>query len=136
MNERTITVSLLTQIQQVSKMTSITPQHQSTDALDMYMHTHLSALVSRSLLVMMPMTDEAVTKDRREADSSKLGPNLEGIQSTVITRREHSVYYNLLLVDVSKDYSSYKHQSRDEWWKSPEHIFWVILVSSSISTVT
>lgn len=52
----------------------------------------------------MPMTDEAVTRDHWEADSSKLGPNLEGIQSTVITRGKHTVYYNLLLVNVSKDW--------------------------------
>lgn len=52
------------------------------------------------------MTDEAVTRDRWEADSSKLVPNLQGIQSTVITRGELGMYYNLL-VDVSKDYTSY-----------------------------
>lgn len=51
----------------------------------------------------MPMT-EAVTRDHWEAESSKLGPNLEGIQSTVITRGKHTVYYNLLLVCVSDDW--------------------------------
>ncbi len=52
---------------------------------------------------MVPMTDEAVARDHWEADSSKLGPNLEGIQSTVITRGKHAGYYNLLLVEVSED---------------------------------
>lgn len=52
---------------------------------------------------MMHMTDEAVARDHWEADSSKLGPNLEGIQSTVITRGKHTGYYN---------------------GKIPEYIFW------------
>lgn len=51
---------------------------------------------------MIPMTDEAVTRDHWEADSSKLGPNLEGIQSTVITKGENRVYYNLVLENESK----------------------------------
>lgn len=51
---------------------------------------------------MMSMTDEAATRDHWEADSSKLGPNLEGIQSTVITKGEHTVYYDLVRPSVSK----------------------------------
>lgn len=54
---------------------------------------------------MKPMTDEAVTRDRWEADSSKLGPNLEGIQSPVITKGKYTMHYNLVLVNVSKDWS-------------------------------
>ena len=41
------------------------------------------------------MTDEAVTRDHWEADSSNLGPNLEGIQNTVIT-----------IIHVNVDFSS------------------------------
>lgn len=81
-----------------------THKHAQTNA---HTCTHLSALwflVSRIFLVMMLMTDEAVARDHWEADSSKLGPNLEGIQSTVNTRGEHTGYYNLLLlVEVSED---------------------------------
>lgn len=37
------------------------------------------------------MAAEAVTRDHWEADSSKLGLNLEGIQGPVITRGKYTV---------------------------------------------
>lgn len=71
----------------------------------------------------MTMTDEALTRDHWEADSSKLGPNLEGIQSIVIRRGEHTVYYNLWLVDVSKDWCLQKLLAGGKKKKKyPEHI--------------
>lgn len=72
-------------------------------AMSTQKHTPVCPLASRVFQLMMPMT-EAVTRDHWEAESSKLGPNLEGIQSTVITRGKHTVYYNLLLVCVSDDW--------------------------------
>lgn len=42
------------------------------------------------------MTYEAVTGDHWEADSSKCGPNLEGIQNTVITRGEESTLFIII----------------------------------------
>ena len=69
-------------------------------------HTPVCTLGSRIFLVIMSTTDEAATRDHRQADSSKLGPNLEGIQSTVITRGEHRVRYNHLPVGVSRDWCS------------------------------
>lgn len=71
------------------------------------LHTHtrtkaVGPIVSGIFLIMIPRTDEAVTRDHCEADSSKLGPNLEGIESTVIAREMYTVFFNLLLVGVSK----------------------------------
>lgn len=52
---------------------------------------HVCTNVSRIFLIMIPMAAEAVTRDHWEADSSKLGLNLEGIQGTVITRGRYTV---------------------------------------------
>lgn len=69
-----------------------------TDCTLMQMWTHANthidkrvrAIVSRIFLIMIPEAAKAVTRDHREADSSKLGLNLEGIQGTVITRGKYT----------------------------------------------
>lgn len=66
--------------------------------LSLHGRTPVCTLASRIFLIITSTTDETVTRDHREADSSKPGPNLEGIQNTAITAEEHGVHYNLLLM--------------------------------------